>query len=509
MFTMPMQMAQPTFISGPDDKLATVDVYTQTSNAVINNRPDSWQTANFGSVGSLLGNKSMLGNLPLGGNINGLINAGMNTLTSRLGITNPALAKAVKALTPLATKALEKALPMGKINAVLATAGSVTRVMDMAKSGNFMGVVGSVNNIAQMAGVPGISMADPKGMIALSQGLVTQGIYSGVPGVLTTLKSSNLIPSNGAMNAVVRGAMPAVIQKGDLGTFKEFSTVLGEFSRSYPAPELPRTTGQYQSDFSDIKESFGSVDSEWRTVSIEPVEAGSVNASALIEASPEFKKTVTIGAMNSSDPEDKWLLATTAPSEESSPPNGITQKQWNAMQGMKLEDMSLTTTPYSSASDVPRDANGYPLGVSKSDGSQNQTPVQRADSLYPAAATIGNETKAPIDPRVVSEKQRVDEIQKQLNTFSLPSRTAEELRREMEQEETRWADRYQEEIAPIFMAANQAKAAGDTALYDQKTTEGRAAETSMKTYFEKRIAKIKADLAKWDEYEALKRQRGQ
>lgn len=494
---MPMQLAQPTFLTGPNDKLATVDVYTQQSNTVINNRPDTWSMSSLGGAASLLGGKGMLASLPLGGGVQGILSAGISGLTSTLGVTNPALAKAVKALTPLATREIEKRLP-ANINNIIASVGSVSRIVDIAKSGNVMGVVNAVNGIAQSVGVPGIKMTDPQGLIALSSGLVAQGIQSGVPGVLTTLKTSNVIQGNAAMNAVVKNVMPAVIQKGDLGALKEITMVapsslvslndntIGEFCKAYPDPTAPKTPGQYTAEFGDIKNSFQTINADWLTAKAD-VEGDSINMASIMSGAPEFKKTIAVGALNSTDPEDKWLLAASARSDaefkllsEGSTIDGYTDAQIKAMGGV-----------------LP--ANGSKDAI---------TPMQRAATLYPATATMGNATTAPVDARAVEESKRVDAIQKKLNTFTLPSRTEEELKREMDQEETRWADRISEEINPLFNAANAAKLAGDMELYNAKTAEYRAAETSMRVYFEARIKRIQKDLDKWAEYRALERTKG-
>lgn len=502
---MPMKMAQPTFLSGPNDKLATVDVYSQQSSTAINNRPDSWAAVNFGSVGSLLGGKSLLGGLPLAGGASSLLKAGVTGLTDRLGITNPLVSKAISALTPIATKALEKSLPMGKINAAISAVGSVDRVMDMAKSGNIMGVVGSVNNLAQMAGVPGIQIKDPKGMIALGQGLVTQGIQNGVPGVLTTLKNSNMIPNTAAMNAIVKGVLPAVIQKGDIGVLKEITTVatdslvsikdntLSEFCKYYPAPDTPKSPGQYQSEFGDIQNSFQTINADWLTdkATIE----GGLSHSMLIDASPEFKKTIAIGALNSTNPEDKWLLASTAPISP--------EENYRLL----AEGTTITSGGKDVTTDVPRDALGYPLGVSKSAGftfsddaprKEPTSPLTRMDNLYPAAAAIGNVTTAPVDVRAVAEVERLKTVQTGQTTPKSGARLPNVILQDMDRVMDEWNKRLRDETGPLYREAEAAKRAGNEMLYNEKWFTAKRIESEIENTYSAKYRKL------GDEYKASK-----
>jgi len=409
---MATTLAKTTFAAGPLDSVATVDVYTQRSNSVINNRPDTLANSGLSLASSLFGGKGMLASLPLGGGVSGLLNDVTKNLTSQLGITNPKLAKAVNALTPIVTKEIEKKLPTAKINTMIATAGGIERAINMVSNGNVSGVVSSVNSIAQTAGVPGITIKDPKGLIALSTGLVDQGVKNGVPGVLTTLKSSNIITSNAQMNAVVKGVLPSIIQKGDLGTLKEITTVapsslstlddkaLNEFAKYYPAPDSPKSIAQYQSDFGDTKSTFAAIKPDWlsapRTASNGTTD-DALNLGTLNSASSEFKKMVSIGALTSGNPDDKWLLAATA-----TPVPEYTAEQKAAWDGITITAGETKFTPFNQEESEAK----YAAYLK-----QYPTPEARAAMLYPAANGKTSVSQPPVDPRALAEVERLKTVQ--------------------------------------------------------------------------------------------------
>ena len=137
--------------------------------------------------------------------------------------------------------------------------------------------------------------------------------------------------AGGVLTQVVKDTLPDVKKYANLGALKEMvglspeplagmdKNLLADISANLPVPEFPLTGIEYQEKFGTIKETFAAIEPKWNvhTHYIEVVidngeymtkEQSLFDASKIVVASEEFKKTVEIGALVSNDPKDKLML---------------------------------------------------------------------------------------------------------------------------------------------------------------------------------------------------------
>jgi hypothetical protein len=323
---MTVQMALPTFVTGPQDKTATVDVYTQKSASVINTGKDSLAGFNFGGAGSILGGvSSLLSKIPLTGGLgalNGGIASTIKDITSRVSSDpNSVLSKVMKAATPELTKYITSKISSNPaLNKVIATVGSVSRVIDPKNWTSAQAISGSINTLTGGKGT-GISFIDNGAATSIVTAVASKGIAAGIPGVIGQLKGANIPGVN--WSNVTTSLLPDINKKGDIQSLKALtaddlgklptitSSAITDFSSTYPAPDTPKSPAQYQSDYNDIKDTFGTINPNWLSATRttpEGVVDQAYNLSAITNASPEFQKTLTTGALASSVSDDKLLL---------------------------------------------------------------------------------------------------------------------------------------------------------------------------------------------------------
>lgn len=429
---MPANLAKPTFVSGPSDKLATVDVYTQTSSSVINNRSDILNRINFSATSSPFGASGMISALPLGGTKN-LLQTGIKSITDRLNISNPTVAKIVGSLGKGLAGVIEKRLPSTMVGTIIGTGNAIIGTINMAKSGNIMGTIGAVNALADLAGIPGLKIADPKGLTATAIGIAQQGIQSGVPGVMGTLVQAGAIQGQAAINQAVKDLMPTITGTGNLSAFKELSVVagksilnagsdaLGNFAKAYPAPTPAISIAQYQTNFNDIKSVFSSVTPNWLSSAFSTPQGTetATNVAVIATSSPEFKKTIEIGARNSDNPEDKWLLAGTTITSEGKdvtlPVLKVTAQEKAALDAITItyESTPVSTIPVYEQPEYLAWLKANPAEeYSKNsvwnflEWQKNQKKPQTMAELYPAAAAMPKPEPVPTDARSVTTVER-------------------------------------------------------------------------------------------------------
>jgi len=525
---MPANLAKPTFVSGPSDKLATVDVYTQTSSSVINNRSDILNRINFSATSSPFGASGMISALPLGGTKN-LLQTGIKSITDRLNISNPTVAKIVGSLGKGLAGVIEKRLPGTMVGTIIGTGNAIIGTINMAKSGNIMGTIGAVNALADLAGVPGLKIADPKGLTATAIGIAQQGIQSGVPGIMGTLVQAGAIQGQAAINQAVKELMPTITGTGNLSAFKELSVVagksmlnagsdaLGNFAKAYPAPTPAISIAQYQTNFTEIKDVFSSVTPDWNSAMFKVADGSTetaVDLSSITNGSTEFRKTITIGALNSDEPEDKWLLLGDDPYEDEDgnvvTPRSVTAEEKKALDGITVtyETQQTSTMPSESDPDYiawlkanPAEAYSKNSLWNYMEWKKKQDKPKTMAELYPAMAEMPKMQVAPTDPRTVENVEKVQDARASTNPVILPSKTKGQLELELESLLQRQADAISSETAVLESEAKAAKDANDLATYRLKIDLIRIRTDQINNLYKRLASTIRANIKIWEDHE--------
>lgn len=333
-------LAVPTFRSKPDDKYAAVDVYTKRDNAVVNNIEDVL-TRSAGSIrtsdllnsmrggkaaGNLLSIKGSIKNNIIDGITKGALTEGKGML-DRLG-TAAGLSKVVGNLSP-SLQALVSAKLSG--NSYSVKSALVGAAGNLAKVGiSSLPALGDLSEtLTKWTGVAGLKIDDPNALGAFGSALVTQGLRNGSSGVLTAIAGQ--LNAGGVMKQVVKDILPDVKKFANLDALKEMvglspeplagldKNLLADLSAKMPVPEFPLSGIEYEEKFKTVKDTFDTIEPSWNvhTHYIDIVledgtymtkEQSLFDASKIVVASPEFKKTVEVGALASTDPKDKLML---------------------------------------------------------------------------------------------------------------------------------------------------------------------------------------------------------
>lgn len=351
-------LAVPTFVSGASDKLAAVDVYTASDDSIVTAIPDVLEGPDPTTVSALRGGASAAASLPLtsqltatksgGFGVSSLVSAAspsgagsISDLISKVaGSISPSLASSLRSLTPSIASAITAKMGL-KLPGLTGTAGlnnlgsivSVGGLNSLIKGANLGNASALLNTVNSLTGTQHGSALNLGSVSGLVSGLVSQASKLGVPGVFTALKPQLTTP--GQVSNVVRSSLPDVISNSDVSTLNEFamepgvvssvnSSAIEDFSDCFQPP-VPYTTQDYQNQFSNINTTYSAINPNWASTdrligtTIDPSTGLSVpkidssaDMTTTLNASPEFQKTMTTGAIASTVASDKSFLVATA-----------------------------------------------------------------------------------------------------------------------------------------------------------------------------------------------------
>ncbi len=280
------------------------------------------------SLPRIPGIPALRGGLPTsGGLIGSLSNMASGALAQMDNKLGPAAAKALKLVTPKIAAAVTQkinakmpgmggALATGNLGSVVSVSGINNRI----PINNVVNVNSLLSAVSSVSGAPAASVVNQGGLAKMVGGLVGQGSANQVSGLFTQMWPK--LTSEAQVTQAVSTALPDVISHSDLNTLKEMSSltsvvpkvnssVLNDFSANYK-PKAPMSGPDCVGVFSDIKTTFGTIDPGWFNVKKEIGNSGAiedaVNLTIPMNATPEFQRAVSVGAMASPNPEDKLFL---------------------------------------------------------------------------------------------------------------------------------------------------------------------------------------------------------
>lgn len=345
---MTSTLAVPTFSSGARDDLAAVDVYTRTEATVINKRANVLQAPNVSTINELRGGLSVMDVLPItqalaSGNKasaigmavtkgSGLVSSLLSSVSSTIG---PGAANALRALTPAVASAVATKLGGNSFGGMAGGFG-LNNLGSVANYGGYANRIlpsnmGDANSIMQAAtalsatSFGGNGSAINNGSLAnLVSGLVGQGSKVGVSGVFTQLRP--VLTNQAQVTSVVQGCWSDVCSSSSVNTMKEFAVdplavqaidknALTDFSGLFKQP-ANCTAADYRSSFTDLTTTYTSIDPSWNTKEILNPDGEIVDRvsdmTVAMQGSQDFKKTLSIGALASTNADDKLYLVANA-----------------------------------------------------------------------------------------------------------------------------------------------------------------------------------------------------
>lgn len=360
---MANQLALPTFVTGPSDRLAAVDVYKnqQQTGQVVNSIKNILQQYNPTLARSLAGFNSVdiqsiaRVALNLGGSSNSAIG---QQLLSRAMVVNPNIVGSIRSMDASIRDQFTKTMGnvgLNQNNQFGSTRGYIGNnagynsqigygTYDANDPRNFICTVDDVqnpisyNNVNRMqsisdlvnniTGRSSISFNDRGSQIGLHSSIIKECLDSNVSGVTKDIFS--VIGDRQIMSIVAREVMPDVVKYSSVNDMYNIADSLYEGELAYAIPSLlnifSRNFGNNQKSYyynlgaqkhiatyGEILQAYNKTYPGWNTYvrNVEESEPEiAINISPLIEGTATFNKVLTAGATNSSNNDEKpYLLA--------------------------------------------------------------------------------------------------------------------------------------------------------------------------------------------------------
>lgn len=311
------KLALPTFVIGPEDKVATVDVYTETKDTVVNSIQDAAPAEKEGLLAKVMrGGKAMLKELPATLNM-----AAMATQVMKYG--NPM--QRIAGLSSVAAGALTKLSP-DTAKSVFNMVGSATGPLSLAigsasrliPSTNLFNARVLTDTMNQITGTNAYGLRDSPGLIATATGMVNTAVGYGIPNSFSAFAksgdfteklriASNVMPGISRMGDIYSASdISKNLPFGSMSNMPNFSlnSVTGNYSRP-----MQCTANDYRTEYGGIRDSLSTISPNWNYATRDNVYTGErvrvpcVNT--MINSSRDFQSVVGLGAMVSPSRVDK------------------------------------------------------------------------------------------------------------------------------------------------------------------------------------------------------------
>lgn len=368
------QIAQTSFMTGPEDDLITQDVYTTTDDSVVNKTPAT-DPLDFGAIspisaddlrgGNALASLSdfQVGRIDVAASItsvNGVsTQSGSGGLLSKIGNTVAAAASLVgpSILSRISSGGGLSGIPglssVSGLSSVLnnAPAGLKSALNNpLSSSGGVFSSVGGVisriapanitssyqmsNTINSLTGTSTYSIVDHDSTSSLIGNLAKSALSAGMPNAFSSV--SGLAGGNSSiLTSAATSLLPMIARTGNVGALKDVMSVSNISSSKAGATNLlstlamnyilaPSSTANDKSDqYSQITSTFSKYQPGWdsKDRSIPDLEAPtsgqvkietSIDLTTIQSGSPDFLRTIESGAINSTVPSEKFYTAALA-----------------------------------------------------------------------------------------------------------------------------------------------------------------------------------------------------
>jgi hypothetical protein len=297
------KLANTTFSTKIDEKLAAIDAYAQTTALVKNNEtPDINDAVNLDGFNGLKGSiGDKLNIFAKGGDLGLKITP--DALSKFLVSTNSGLQTALASL-PNGLKSL--ITTGGQLSKITATINGITSIVKKADLSTLKGL-SSVISAVSGANFP-ISFTDKSGLIALSGNIIQQASALGIPNVLKAFTDN--INDKTILLGIAAKVLPLAVSTSDLNMLSNIASskfakdvlkikpsFLNDFSKNFKlAANLKQSS--FESSIYSLRSSFNKINPNWNKTTTSSGEV-LIKADIIKTASPDFKTLLKADANSS------------------------------------------------------------------------------------------------------------------------------------------------------------------------------------------------------------------
>lgn len=315
-----VQLATPTFLSGPQDDLASVDVYDQKSLEVINSIQDLQDEQELSLYDSLRGGAA--GAMDTDTILQSYSGAGelvvnKDNLIKRLSATSSSVLSGIRNISNQVAGAINKAIPGNA--PLLAKVGTIVK---QVQSTNLHSLASIGGTIANLTGNPQLfSLQDQGAQIGLYSGLVQEASRLGIPNSFGELMAA--VENPYILRQVALQALPTIVGTSDIHSLGAMAEQLARGNVKHMLPQVvqqfassfQRTTvlpaHEQKHEWGQIQDTFDDIDPDWRTCRRELDDGTTeevLSLHNLSSASEELRQSCTMNALVSEDPDEQLLV---------------------------------------------------------------------------------------------------------------------------------------------------------------------------------------------------------
>lgn len=332
-------LANPGFLTGPGDNLATVDVYSGTAAGIINSIQSLAARYDVNLIGMLRAGAAAAQLLPL---VQGVANGQllMNpqaTIARILTASNTLVQAATGGTINSAFSALSPSI-QSSIGSSAQVVGSVQTSVGGVVSSIANGAIGDIQSLGKLINSFSASspflMIDNQALGGTAAGVINQCANLGVSGVFQSMVSQITSPT--VLSAIVKQTLPNLVRAGDLASLQSLASVAGpagiaavnpgvisQFVQTYnrttsgnvtqATPALDSTT------YTQMMSVFNTAAPSWNvcTRTSSGTDDNAIDLSSMIGGTSDFNSALAAGVANTADPDEQlYGLATTCPATD-------------------------------------------------------------------------------------------------------------------------------------------------------------------------------------------------
>jgi hypothetical protein len=221
--------AQPSFVTGPNDNLITVDVFSGTASGIVNSIASLAAQYDVDLIGMLRAGAAAAQVLPIvEGIANGKLLLNPQNAIARLLTASNLLVGAVGGTVTAAFNGLSTGLQsaIGAAGQVLGSVeATVGGVVSTIANGAVSDIAGLGSIINSFAGSAEFMMVDNQALIGMAVGVINSAAKYGVSGAFAAM--TRTITSPYVLNGIIQQTMPNLVVASDLNSLQSLTAVAG------------------------------------------------------------------------------------------------------------------------------------------------------------------------------------------------------------------------------------------------------------------------------------------
>lgn len=313
-------LAASVFLTKPNDKLATLDVYNKTNRSVVNSIQDIARLFNVDSTNIMRGGALISQAFPALQSVAGGLSINVDNLTARIS----SLSKTVSSALSQAGAGIAGAI--GSIKLPDSVYSVINGVKSEISSVNITGLnqlTGLVQNITGNRTL--MQAVDPTAEASLYLGIISEATRNGIPNSYNSVLSQLTDPtvkglvSNNAVNYAIQSSdtrmLSSIVGNSSTGSLLNLGiNIVQAFSSNYRSNYGYDEINSTQ-EFSDLTTTYTQIDPNWNTTTV--TEAGSsttvIDISSIVGATSDFEEKLLAYLKfrdNASDQQNMMALAT-------------------------------------------------------------------------------------------------------------------------------------------------------------------------------------------------------